>query len=184
MKFKSDLPSLRHFSSDISIVLFSFVSGFAVFIAVILLHKTGLRFVGSVLAGILTFVFALRGQFAIRERGVEMLRRFETIGQMNDRIRNALQVIECATYATNPQATEPVRNAVDVIEGVLHEVLVETHPALSDCSRQERGGSEVHAETKFRVTPGSDGTKDYRLSSRRIRHGFEYHEISSFRPVK
>jgi hypothetical protein len=61
-----------------------------------------------------------------------MLRRFETIGQMNDRIRNALQAIECATYATNPQATEPVRNAVDVIEGVLQEVLIEAHPALSN----------------------------------------------------
>jgi hypothetical protein len=82
-------------------------------------------------AGVLTFVFALRWQSAIRERKIEMLRRFETIQRMNDRIRNALQVIECATYATNPQATEPVRNAVDVIEGVLQEVLVEAHPALS-----------------------------------------------------
>ncbi len=61
-----------------------------------------------------------------------MLRRFERIAEMNDRIRNALQVIECVTYASNPQATAPVRDAVDVIEGVLHEVLIETHPALPD----------------------------------------------------
>jgi hypothetical protein len=33
------------------------------------------------------------------------------------------------TYATNPQATDAVRDAVDVIEGVLEEVLVDVHPA-------------------------------------------------------
>ncbi len=129
---KSKAPYSRRFSSNLSIVLFALLSGFAVFVGVILSHRTGLHFVGSVLAGVLTCVFALRWQFSVRERGVEMLRRFETIGQMNDRIRNALQAIECATYATNPQATEPVRNAVDVIEGVLQEVLVEAHPALSN----------------------------------------------------
>lgn len=95
------------------------------------LHRTGFRFVGSLLAGILMFAFAYYRQSTIRERKVEMLRRFQTIAQMNDRIRNALQVIECATYATNPQATEPVRNAVDVIEGVLEEVLADVHPALA-----------------------------------------------------
>lgn len=48
---------------------------------------------------------------------------------MNDRIRNSLQAIECLTYAANPEATEPVRSAVNVIEGVLEEVLAEHHPA-------------------------------------------------------
>jgi phosphate/sulfate permease len=115
------------------------VSGFVVLAVVLLLqwliyddwlHRSGpLRIVGGVMAGVLTFVFALRWQSAMRERKIEMLRRFETIQRMNDRIRNALQIIECATYATNPHATEPVRNAVDVIEGVLQEVLVEAHPA-------------------------------------------------------
>lgn len=132
MKSKADRPFSCQFSSNLFIFVLSFLYGAGVFVAVILLHKTGLHFVGSVLAGVLTFVLALRWQLAIRERGVEMLQRFETIGQMNDRIRNALQAIECATYATNPQATEPVRNAVDVIEGVLQEVLAEAHPALSD----------------------------------------------------
>ena len=63
-----------------------------------------------------------------------MLRRFETILGMNDRIRNALQIIECATYATNPEATEPVRDAVDAIEDVLREVLAETHPAPAEAT--------------------------------------------------
>jgi len=84
--------------------------------------------VGSLLAGVLMYIFAFRWQSAVRERKLEMLQRFETIGRMNDRIRNALQAIECVTYATNPGATEPVRNAVDVIEGVLEEVIIDTHP--------------------------------------------------------
>ena len=137
---KSKKDALLAQQSDLSIVLFSLASAFAVLGAALSLqwliyddwlHRTGpLRIVGSVLAGALTFVFAFRRRSAARERKMEMLQRFKTIAQMNDRIRNALQIIECATYATNPQATAPVRNAVDVIEGVLQEVLVETHPAL------------------------------------------------------
>jgi hypothetical protein len=138
MKFKAKSPLSQQISSNTFILIVSIVSGFSVFAAAILLqwlvyddwlHRSGFRLVGSVLAGSLMFVSAYRWQSAIRERKVELLHRFETIARMNDRIRNALQVIECATYATNPQATEPVRNAVDVIEGVLEEVLVDVHPA-------------------------------------------------------
>jgi hypothetical protein len=138
MKLWVERPLSQQISSNASIVSISLVSGFAVFGAGILLqwlvyddwlHRSGFRLVGSVLAAILMFVFAYRWQSAIRERKLELLRRFETIARMNDCIRNALQVIECATYAANPQATEPVRNAVDVIEGVLEEVLVDVHPA-------------------------------------------------------
>jgi len=93
------------------------------------LHRSGIRVVGSLLAGVLTYAFSNRFQLTIRERRIEMLGRFETIARMNDQIRNALQVIECATYATNPQATEPVRNAVDRIEGILEEVLISAHPS-------------------------------------------------------
>ncbi len=75
---------------------------------------------------------AWRWQFVVRRRKLEMLRRFETIKWMTDRIRNALQAIECITYAASRDATEPVRVAVDVIEGVLGEVLAEHHPAVSD----------------------------------------------------
>jgi hypothetical protein len=57
-----------------------------------------------------------------------MLHRYETIKWMNDRIRNALQAIECVTYAADATATEPVKSAVDVIEGILNEVLIDAHP--------------------------------------------------------
>jgi hypothetical protein len=53
------------------------------------------------------------------------LRRFEKIKWMNDRIRNSLQAIECVVYATKLHVTDPVRDAVDAIESVLQEVLVE-----------------------------------------------------------
>lgn len=93
------------------------------------MHGQGpVRVVGSLTAALLAFFFALRLQVSARERKLEMVRRFETIASMNDRIRNALQVIECATYATNPQATAPVRDAVNVIEDVLMEVIEEVHP--------------------------------------------------------
>jgi hypothetical protein len=141
MKSRAETPLRQQISSTGSIVFVALVSGLGVLGAAILLqwiiyvdwlHKAGLRLVGSGLAGVVTAVFVYLWQCAVRERRAEMLRRFETISRMNDRIRNALQIIECATYATNPEATEPVRDAVDVIEGILQEVLVETHPALPD----------------------------------------------------
>jgi hypothetical protein len=141
MKLKPEPTLSRQVLSKSSILLFSFVSGFGVFTAVVWLqwliydewlHWSGpLRFTGSVTAGVLTFAFALRWQSAVRQQKIEMLHRFEKIAQMNDRIRNALQVIECVTYAASPHATAPVRDAVDIIEGVLHEVLADNHPARS-----------------------------------------------------
>ena len=50
---------------------------------------------------------------------------------MNDRIRNSLQAIECVVYATNRHVTDPVRDAVDAIESVLHDVLVEADTIVS-----------------------------------------------------
>lgn len=135
---KADPPLSRQIASDIRIWLVSVLCAIAVFgIAIFMqwliyddwLHDKGpLRIVGSLLAGGLTFAVAVRWQFAIRWRKVEMLRRFEFIKWMNDRIRNSLQAIECVTYAADPQATESVRSAVDAIEEVLHEVLAESHP--------------------------------------------------------
>lgn len=91
------------------------------------LHRTGpLRIVGTCIATVVTFVFALRWQSAIRERQLEMVRRMEMILRMNDRIRNALQAIECLTYVAQPEATESVRLSVDVIDSVLREVLAES----------------------------------------------------------
>jgi hypothetical protein len=82
--------------------------------------------VGTCIATVLTFLFALRWQLAIRERQLEMVRRMEMILQMNDRIRNALQAIECLTYVAQPEATDSVRQSVDVIDSVLREVLADS----------------------------------------------------------
>jgi len=91
------------------------------------LHRTGpLRIVGTCIATVVTFVFAIRWQTAIRERQLEMVRRMEMILRMNDRIRNALQAIECLTYVAQPEATESVRQSVNVIDSVLREVLAES----------------------------------------------------------
>jgi hypothetical protein len=113
----------------------SIVSGLAIFLVAVALqwlvyddwlHRNGpLRLVGSVLASALTFGFVYRWQLGQREKKIENLRRFERIKWMNDRIRNSLQAIECVVYASNQHVTDPVRDAVDTIAGVLQEVLVE-----------------------------------------------------------
>jgi hypothetical protein len=91
------------------------------------MHRNGpLRLIGSALASALTFGFVYHHQLGQREKKIENLRRFERIKWMNDRIRNSLQAIECIVYATNRHVTDPVRDAVDTIESVLQEVLVES----------------------------------------------------------
>lgn len=143
------LPLDRHISSRTAIWALSVIAGLIVFGLAIFfqwliyddwLHDGGpLRIVGSLLAGALMFAIAFRWQIGIRERRIEMLRRFETIRWMNDRIRNSLQAIECVTYHANPEATDSVRAAVDTIEAVLQEVLVDAHnsPASSSKPRRE-----------------------------------------------
>lgn len=140
MKPKADPPLSRQIASEITVWLLSASCGVAVFaIAIFIqwliyddwLHDRGpVRVVGSLLAAGLMFAIAAHIQFANRWRKVELLRRFETIKWMNDRIRNSLQAIECVSYAANPEATESVRSAVDAIEDVLYEVLAESHPAV------------------------------------------------------
>jgi hypothetical protein len=91
------------------------------------MHRNGpLRLVGSVMAAALTFACVYHWQLGVRERKLEMLRRFERIRWMNDRVRNSLQAIEFVVYATNPHVTDPVKDAVDAIESVLQEVLAES----------------------------------------------------------
>ena len=148
MRPTADPPLSRQIASDIRIWLISVFSAVAVFATAICmqwliyddwLHDKGpVRIVGSLLAGGLTFAVAVRWQFAIRWRKVEMLRRFESIKWMNDRIRNSLQAIECVTYAADPQATESVRSAVDAIEKVLHEVLAESRVEPSPARTRNR----------------------------------------------
>jgi hypothetical protein len=124
-------------------LLFSFLASSSVFASSLLiqwlvyddwLHHTGpLRIIGTLLATVLTFAFVLYWQHSVRKAQRDMVRRLETIARLNDRIRNALQAIECVTYLSQPHATDPVRQAVAEIDGVLREVFVDIRsdePAL------------------------------------------------------
>lgn len=144
MKSKAEPPLSSQISSDRSLWLYSILSGLVVFVIATSLqwliyddwmHRGGpLRLVGSVLASALTILFTFRWRSIVRRRKMEMLRRFETIRWMNDRIRNSLQAIECVIYATHPQMTDSVRDSVDAIEEVLRGVLVETHLSATEVS--------------------------------------------------
>lgn len=141
MKVKVVFPLSRQIASEASIIALSVLSGLLVFaLALILqwliyddwLHRNGpVRIVGSALSCLLTAIFVYRWQQAKRAEKLEVLKRIETIRWMNDRIRNSLQAIECLVFATNSHVTDPVRDAVDVIEGVLQEMLSDAppHPA-------------------------------------------------------
>jgi hypothetical protein len=141
MKSKVEPVSALQIPSALSVWVFAVACGLGVFFAAIALqwliyddwmHRGGpLRLVDGAIAFILTFVFAYRWELAARKRRLETLRRFETIRWMNDRIRNSLQAIECLVYASNPHAVDPVKEAVDAIEDVLHEVLSNAHPEAS-----------------------------------------------------
>ena len=123
-KHVRDLPV----PSNLRIVVLSFTASFSVLASSLLiqwfvyydwLHQTGpVRIIGTSLATIVTFAFVFRWQTAVRDRQLRMLQRFATIARMNDRVRNALQTIECVTFLSHPESTEPVREAVEVIDGV------------------------------------------------------------------
>jgi len=110
-------------------------------------EKDPLRIVGTTLAAALTFAFAFRWQLALRERRLRMVARLGVIGRMNDRIRNALQQIECITYLKTPDVTEPVRQAADAIDAVLREVLLE----MGDMDRSEHRASSARAAPQGRT---------------------------------
>jgi len=149
MKPKAELPLVRQISTDRHIWMVSLFSAFAVFSVAIFLqwliyddwmHRGSLRVVGSTLAAFLTFIFVSWWRRAVRHEKIEILRRFERIRWMNDRIRNSLQAIECLTWSDDAHATDPVRDAVDAIEDVLHEVFVESYSGFP--------GSEIASEAK------------------------------------
>jgi hypothetical protein len=105
------------------------------------LHRSDpLRIIGTVVSGILTFLFVHRWQSLQRQRQMETVKRFERIAFMNDRIRNSLQAIECVTFVAQPQATEAVQDAVNAIDRVLGEVLEEMNPSAN--SNQSEPGSK------------------------------------------
>lgn len=149
--------ALRLQLSKRRVLAFSLVSSSVVLIASLLLqwfiyddwmHQTGpLRIVGTVMAAVATFVFVYRWELAARERQAAAIKRFETIARMNDVIRNALQAIECITYASNPHATEPLREAVAEIDEVLREVVDVSRPRSA---MTERSLSATSASTSRR----------------------------------
>ena len=132
----------------VRMVLFSFAASFSVlactqalqwFVYADWLHQTGpLHMLGGAVAGLVTFLFILRWQVGVRQRQAEMLRRFQTIAEMNDRIRNALQVIACTTYVANPETTERVRQAVGIIDGALQGVVADVAPAVANDQNKKR----------------------------------------------
>ena len=160
MMRKGDPPLSRQIPSNPAIWLISAGVGVLVFALAISLqwliyddwmHRGGLRIVGSALAAAIACIVAQRWQVANRLRKLEMLRRFETIKWMNDRIRNALQAIACVTYAADPTATDSVRGAVDVIEDVLNEVLQGAQPSHSAGPSSRATRAEESAATVNRA---------------------------------
>ncbi|HUN90100.1 MAG TPA: hypothetical protein VMU28_14975 [Terriglobales bacterium] len=130
-------------TSKLRILLYSFLSSCSVvFLSLLLqwliyadwLHDPGpVRLVGTVLASVLTFLLVWLWQERIRREQVETLRRLEVIAKMNDRIRNALQAIDCIAYLKDEAATQTVRQAVDVIDSALRGVsteIVDARPLL------------------------------------------------------
>lgn len=156
---KKNTPSLF---SAARIVLLSFVASFFVLLVSLVLqwavyddwlHHTGpLRLIGSLVAAVLTFLFVIRWQYLLRERHLEMLRRFETIARMNDRIRNALQIIDCTAFLSNPEAAKNVGEAADVIDGVLEEVLADVHPRATTGVHQKKRASDSNTEQAKRTS--------------------------------
>lgn len=129
-------------------------AGFAIFLQWLIyddwLHEAGpVEIAGSVLAGLLMILLVFRTLHASRQRKKEMIERLEEIRWMNDRIRNSLQTIECITYAAAPQATDDVRNAVDVIEGILNNFLVDRQPQSATRDRHAQGAGAMQ-DAQFR----------------------------------
>lgn len=136
---KKDDPRPGPLSDPLSttqIVLFSLLTSFFVLIVSLLvqklvygdwLHQTGpLRIVGTTIAAVITFIFVFNWQAGLRQRRLDALRRFEVIAEMNDRIRNALQVIECVTYISNGQTVQELCDAVDSIDKALQGMVAES----------------------------------------------------------
>jgi len=106
------------------------------------LHQSGpMHVVGMTIAAILTFIFVFHWQAGLRERQFETLRRFRVIAEMNDRIRNALQAIECLTYVSDHDVTEGIRQAVGAIDDALRGVLAMSISTAGRTTPPKRGSS-------------------------------------------
>jgi hypothetical protein len=146
---------LAHSTSFARIVMFSALAASFVFLTAVVLqwaiyddwlHHTGpVRLVGTSIAAVLTFAFVCKWLLYERARHAEMLKRFQVIAQMNDKIRNAVQLIACTDYVYHPDATDNVRKAVDVIDQELRGV-VETIASESNARPQIEQSRAQHAK--------------------------------------
>jgi hypothetical protein len=81
------------------------------------LHDPGpLRLVGTLLASAIAFGFTRHWHMQMREKELEAERRFQLIAEMNDKIRNALQKIECLSYGGASESTDGIHEAVEIID--------------------------------------------------------------------
>ena len=88
------------------------------------LHDTGpLRFVGTLLASGIAFGFTRHWHMQMRKRELEATRRFQLIAEMNDKIRNALQKIECLCYTGATESTDGIHEAVQIIDIALRGMI-------------------------------------------------------------
>ena len=127
-------------TSTARIVVYSLLASFSVLLVALMmqrfiyqdwLHDTGpLRIIGTTIAAIVTFWFVLHWQIGVRQRQLETLRRFEVIAEMNDRIRNKLQSIECLIYASDESLTKSVRDAVESIDAVLQGIVTQSRATV------------------------------------------------------
>ena len=132
--------------STMGIVLYSFVTAFFVLIVGVCLqwivyddwlHRSGpVRLVGTTMAAVLTFGFVFHWQHSLQQRHREMLQRFKTIAEMNDRVRNALQAIQCVDYLQDQKATNEVREAVALIDEALRGVVTDPTIAVTTQARK------------------------------------------------
>jgi hypothetical protein len=81
------------------------------------------RLVGAFIAAGVSFAFVFHWQEQVRARQREVMRRLQVIADMNDRIRNALQAIDCSLYAANPTMSKQAHDAIERIDSVLREVV-------------------------------------------------------------
>lgn len=147
----------RRIASSLAIWLVSVASGLSVLAIAIFLqwlvyddwmHRTGpVEIVGSLLASLLTFYIVMRWQESIRRHEEEMMRRFQTIQWMNDRVRNCLQTIDLLAFA-HSQSAEQVKDTVDSIQAVLRDVLKEYDPGLDGAARADSQDREPLASRR------------------------------------
>ena len=155
--------SVRKTVPVLRIALMSAVLSFSVFGTALLsqwivyddwLRQTGpVRLLGTSFAAIITFLFTLRWQLGVQAREREARLRLETIRQMNDRIRNALQIIECLVHVEQPEATFQIRGAVDAIDAALRDGSTRSEGAASVL--RERMRVELNSERGPTVPPSN-----------------------------